>query len=467
MGPPMSIEPERPPRRWSAAAWPWLSLFVGAAVATMLALTRPTTRDGDFPTIDRPTFSTFSPSAYRLAEPGDTLDRVALYLASIGVVLSATGWCRTHRLVERGASGLWGAACCLALWLAWDAATPWPTLDGWYGLGWESLLDARTPIAVRALIGLAGVALGLGVVVGLWNGRSSAIRHRRARTGWRALAITGLVLFVASRVGLPRLEPAGYWSRWANVGAEISWLAAILRALPRASEPGHMRLGGWLMRATAAVALVAAGLGSIWLHRPIDRLREIVPGRIYISGMPRPDGLAVAHRRHGFKTIINLFQEDLPGLKSPHVEAERAFASAHGINYVGSPLGAEHADAFLDETLRLAQDPAAAPILLHCHACMDRTPAWWGIYAFLIEKKPLGDVIRSIEHHRGSRPKASVTLLYNRVLAERDPARYAADPAAAALRASAEGVRDPFRDELAAARTRDRRPTSESKGERR
>jgi protein tyrosine phosphatase (PTP) superfamily phosphohydrolase (DUF442 family) len=190
-------------------------------------------------------------------------------------------------------------------------------------------------------------------------------------------------------------------------------------------------------------------LTTIWLHRPIDRLRAIVPGRIYISAMPTPNSLAIAHRRHGFRTIINLFQEDLPGLRSPHADAERAFAQTNHIEYLASPVGASNSDAFLDETLRRANDPQAWPILIHCHACMDRTPAWWGIYSFLYEKRPLTQVMRDIEQHRGSRPKASVTLLYNRVLAERAPARYESDPAAKQLRASAAGVIDPYYQQLA------------------
>jgi len=103
----------------------------------------------------------------------------------------------------------------------------------------------------------------------------------------------------------------------------------------------------------------------------------------------------------------------------------------------------EASTAFMDETLRLAQDPSAWPILVHCHGNMDRTPAWMGIYRFLVEGRPLLEIMREIEQHRGSRPKSSVTILYNRVLAERAPERYAADPTAAVLRESAKGVVDP------------------------
>ena len=55
----------------------------------------------------------------------------------------------------------------------------------------------------------------------------------------------------------------------------------------------------------------------------------------------------------------------------------------------GSPSDPLEADAFLDLTLRLAQDPDAWPVLVHCHGCMDRSPAWMGIYRFLVEGRPL------------------------------------------------------------------------------
>jgi hypothetical protein len=80
---------------------------------------------------------------------------------------------------------------------------------------------------------------------------------------------------------------------------------------------------------------------------------------------------------------------------------------------------------------------------------MDRTPAWWGIYQFVVEGKPLDQVMRTIEQHRGTRPKASVTLIYNRVLEPRAPERYRDDPTALLLRRSAEGTVDPYYEQLA------------------
>ena len=75
---------------------------------------------------------------------------------------------------------------------------------------------------------------------------------------------------------------------------------------------------------------------------------------------------------------------------------------------------------------------------------MDRSPAWMGIYKFVVKERPLLEVMQEIERHRGYRPKASVILLYNRVLPPRAGARYWADPTAALLRRCAAGTIDPM-----------------------
>jgi predicted protein tyrosine phosphatase len=167
----------------------------------------------------------------------------------------------------------------------------------------------------------------------------------------------------------------------------------------------------------------------------------VEPGRIYISAMPSWRGLEVAYKRHPFRTIINLFPEDTP-LRSPLLPDELRFAREHGIAYVGSPSDPSEAvsNAFLDKTLALARDPSAWPILVHCHGCVDRSPAWMGIYHFLVQGRPLDEVMREVEQHRGYRQKASVILLYNRVLPPRAGARYWRDPTAAVLRRCAEAA---------------------------
>jgi predicted protein tyrosine phosphatase len=160
--------------------------------------------------------------------------------------------------------------------------------------------------------------------------------------------------------------------------------------------------------------------------------------------MPTYEGLRLAHQRHHFKTIINLFPENTPE-RSPLLPEELRFVRDHGLNYVGNEATDDPSgEAFILQTLAVAQDPGAGPVLVHCHASMDRSPAWVGLYRFAVQGWPLADALREIERHRGLRPKASVTLLYNRMVPKLAPERAATDPTAQLLRRCAEGTRDPL-----------------------
>ena len=399
--------------------------------------------DPEFPRVERPTFSRRPPPAYRLAEPGDTIDRIAIYTAAGAVVLALAGL-GSNRGPGRA---LWPAALGLALAAFWHAANPGPTFDGWHGLGWRAIAEPEAPLWLR--LALLSTAIGLaGAVAG-------NLRRQRARRGelWnaagarrvRGLLVLAVLLVLARQGEVPGVEPVGYWPRWAFVWGLIAFDMVLIQALP----PLGIRCRCALACVGPAVwlALVVGGIWLTWYHRPLNRLRTVEPGKVYISAMPTRRGLEIAQSRHHFKTIINLFPEDTP-LRHDRLPEELAFAREHGIHYLGNTSDVEESDAFLDQTLALARNPDAWPILVHCHGCMDRSPAWMGIYRFVVQGRPLEEILREIERHRGYRPKASVTLLYNRVLAPRAPERYANDPTAALLKHCAHGTRDPFEEYL-------------------
>ncbi len=457
-------------RRRFAVLWPWLVLGALVVPAVWHVVVFPVDRDAEFPGVSRPTFSRMPPPAYRLAEPGDTIDRVAIYASAVGIVLALAGlhrrrgtawavpWSKTKPHTrpsgtlsreERGGTP-WLAALGLGLAAFWHSVTPGPTFDGWHGLGWRSVFNPDAPAILR--MSLASAALGLAslVAVSLWMARRGRFDEgfRWRSPGVVALLVAALVLTASRQLDIPGVEPVGYWPRWAWVCGIAAFDLALIRAMPPLGERSRRAaFGGAFGGASAWLVLVAGGVWLTWYHRPLERLRVVEPGRIFMSAMPTTRGLEVAHERHRFKTIINLFPED-PPLRHPLHPDEVRFAREHGIRYVESPGGAASSDAFLDETLRLARDPDSWPILVHCHGCMDRTPAWMGIYRFVVQGRPLAEILQEIERHRGYRPKASVTLLYNRVLSPRAPERYAADPTATLLRACAAGTRDPHDEQL-------------------
>lgn len=433
------------PRRFGS--WPWVLLLAALFPAVWHAASFPSELDDEFPRVERPTFSRRPPPGYRLAEPGDTIDRVGIYVSSLAAVLAVGGLL----CGSRAGRGPRVAALAVSLGAFWLAANPGPTFDRWHGLGWRAMADPTAPMALRGaltaglLVLIAMVVLGIGPAPSNWKARWGQARS----SGVAALLVVAALLGVARGFDVPGVEPAGYWPRWAMVWGLIAFSVVLVRTWPGSLRTWRPALRTAVAGTAAWYLLVVGGIWLTWYHRPLERLREVVPGRIFISAMPTARGLEIAQARHGFRTIINLFPEDTPQ-RSPRLPEELAFVRKYGLQYVRSPASLVSSDEFLDLTLRLAQDPDAWPVLVHCHGCMDRTPAWVGIYQFVVEGRPLEESLRFIEQHRGYRPKASVTLLYNRVLPRLAPDRVRTDPTVALLRRCAEGTVDPFDADLRA-----------------
>src|SRR5262249_35088351 len=145
-------------------------------------------------------------------------------------------------------------------------------------------------------------------------------------------------------------EPVGYWPRWEFVWSLTAFSAVLARLQPKPSGRPLVALSFAAGGAAVWSALVVGGVWLTWYHRPLDRLRAVVPGKIYMSAMPTARGLKLAHARHRFKTVINLFPEDTP-YRSPRLPEELRFVEKYGLRYVGSPSDVESANDFLDLTL--------------------------------------------------------------------------------------------------------------------
>ena len=158
--------------------WPWLILALTLIPAVWHVVDFPEDLDVEFPSGQRPTFSPFPP-AYRLAEPGDTIDRIAIYTSSTGVVLSAIGL--ASHAAEHSGQRRWPSA-----WRRSGTRHPGPTFDGWHGLGWRAIFDPGAPVSARLALAAAAVDLrrsspprsgqsGTGSV-SFWRGRNRAER---------------------------------------------------------------------------------------------------------------------------------------------------------------------------------------------------------------------------------------------------------------------------------------------------
>ncbi len=432
------------------AWWPWLALGLSVLLAFWYWTDFESDPDGEFPAVIRPTFNVRPAPAYRLATTGDTLDKLGLYVSSSLVVFAAWGAFRSWK--ERRALGLWPAAMALGAVAGWHcvSAGPWP--DAWHGLGWENLLNSNAPNSLRAgLAAGAGVA-ALVVLASLLRsrGRFTELLHTARNRGALPLLILAAILIPGRFVTLPGVEPVAFWPKTFFAWGLLSLTMALARLAGRpttaiVSRPSLVRFSV----VAVALMLIAGGRWVIWYQRPIPQLKVVVPGKIYLSAMPDARGLELVKRRHGIKSIINLFPEDTH-LRSPLLPQELQFVQDHDLNYIRNTTFDADGDAFLKRTFEMAQNPDAWPILVHCHGCMDRAPAWMGLYRFTFQNRPLREVLCEIEQHRGYRPKASVTLLYNHVLPKIAPERAAADPTAQALHQYAKGTPDPYAAKTAA-----------------
>ena len=428
---------ERPPRASRLRFWPWLVLALTTIPAVWYVFDYENDIDPELPRVVRPTFSPYPPAAYRFAEACDTIDHVAVYVSSAALVLAVWGWLRNPR--ER----LWLAAVALSAAGFWHAATPAPLADGWYGLGWRTIFDARAPVANRLI--LAGLAVGRGGDRRSGPpGTALSLRPgaRLATHGILGLLIAAAILMVMRQVGWLDWEPIGFWPRWFYVWGLFAWAFALVRVVP-AAPPRWSRAAIVGLMVLVSLGLDFTGRGLFWYQRPIARLKEVVPGRLYLSAMPTYLGLQLAQQRYHFRTIINLYPELTPE-QSPHWHDELRFAREHGLNYVGNESqDGTGGEDFVARTLELSRDPKTWPILVHCHASMDRSPAWVGIYRFVVQGWPLVDALREIERHRGLRPKAAVTVLYTQILPKIAPERCAEDPTFALLKECAAGSGGP------------------------
>ena len=132
--------------------------------------------DLEFPAVIRPTFSRVPPAAYRLAEPGDTLDRIMIYFSAAGLVLSGAG------LVLARGGGLWPAALSLGAAGLWYSGTPGPDVRRlvWPGLAIDRATPTRRSVCARRLLAAAIAICGV-IVANLYFAHRHRLRGIRGR----------------------------------------------------------------------------------------------------------------------------------------------------------------------------------------------------------------------------------------------------------------------------------------------
>jgi uncharacterized protein (TIGR01244 family) len=118
-------------------------------------------------------------------------------------------------------------------------------------------------------------------------------------------------------------------------------------------------------------AAVSAGVPEAVDPATIPAYRLLQPG-LAAAGQPTPEALR-GLREMGFRTVVNLRPEK-EGLPD-----ERAVVEAQGLRYVSIPVTADSFSLADVEALeKVLDDPAAAPVLLHC-ASSNRVGGAWAV----------------------------------------------------------------------------------------
>jgi protein-tyrosine phosphatase len=125
------------------------------------------------------------------------------------------------------------------------------------------------------------------------------------------------------------------------------------------------------------VVLACGALVGVWQAERVafgHTFEVIDEGKVYQSGAMPPDEFVAVVARYGVRTVVDLRK---PG---QGVQAERAALAGRDVRHVHLPAkqvpDAETVEAFL----RLTDDPAAFPLLIHCKHGSGRSSLFAAIY---------------------------------------------------------------------------------------
>jgi tyrosine-protein phosphatase SIW14 len=160
----------------------------------------------------------------------------------------------------------------------------------------------------------------------------------------------------------------------------------------------------------AAVVLGGPGLYYRATYEHARRLRVVADGVLYRCGQLPAAGFRDAHRKYGFKTVVNLQEEARDPLLPPGVFRKPAVRETEvladlGARYVCLDGGVlDHPDlapgsrpAVIDEFLELMDDPGNRPVLIHCKAGLHRTGLMVAVYRMEYERRSAGDAMEELK----------------------------------------------------------------------
>jgi tyrosine-protein phosphatase SIW14 len=176
-------------------------------------------------------------------------------------------------------------------------------------------------------------------------------------------------------------------------------------------------MAGWVRWVIGSV--IAASIVGVPLlyyragYETEKRFREVTPNKFYRAGQLSADALREKIREHKIKLVINL-QDEYPDpllpagyWDAPHI-TESQVCAEEGAKYTFISWAGErgllarneasptHRPQVIDEFLKLCDDPANYPIMIHCMAGLHRTGALTAVYRMEYEGWSAADAVREL-----------------------------------------------------------------------
>jgi len=158
----------------------------------------------------------------------------------------------------------------------------------------------------------------------------------------------------------------------------------------------------WLALAALAVfCAVGVWKRAIRPHVFPKNFGVVEAGQIYRSGELSPEAMRRVVADHGIKTVIDFGAHEAG---SPSEMRERRVCDVLGVERYQMRLeGDSQGNAnYYVQALRLMNDPAKRPILVHCAAGSERTGCAVILYRHVVQGKPIDDVYHEAYEHRHS-----------------------------------------------------------------